>query len=153
MRCPKCGFKSPKGFKFCGECGRRIPTGEEHSRVLVLCHEMNKSLERHLQEIQRLPSPQRAKASAEFKRHTGMPASTAVKNLRLLEKRLKERDYDAAGSIKAPVKGLAAYYEGRKDKVRSIEKDPAERKERLKFIGKCASTSIELAGLIAPFLA
>ncbi|GMU56841.1 MAG: hypothetical protein AMXMBFR33_59870 [Candidatus Xenobia bacterium] len=32
MACPKCGFASPAGFKFCGQCGSPVPEGPESVR-------------------------------------------------------------------------------------------------------------------------
>jgi len=152
MRCPKCGFRNPSGFEYCGKCGKRILTGEEHEHVVALCHEVNGSLAQHLGDLRLRPSSERSKTAIDFKNKTGMPAEQAAKRMQRLEKHLKEKKYDVAASVKAPVKGLADYYASQREKIRSNEKDPDKRKEELKFIGHCASTAIELAGLVATIL-
>jgi len=81
-----------------------------------------------------------------------MPAAQAARRMRRLEIHLREKRFDAAASIRAPVKGLADYYAHQKKNAKSRDKDPERRKEDLKFVGHCASTAIELAGLIATIL-
>jgi len=152
MRCSSCGFRNPAGYQYCGKCGKRILTGKEHTHIIALCHEVNESLAQHLKDLEHRPSSERSRTAADFKKKTGMPAAQAAKRMRGLEKHLKDKNFDDAASIKAPVKGLAEYYAHQRKNVLSDSRDPEKRKEDLKFIGHCASTAIELAGLIATIL-
>jgi hypothetical protein len=152
MLCPRCGFRNPTGYEYCGKCGKRILTDKEHIHVIALCHEVNESLSKHLGDLRSRPSSERSKTAIDFKRKTGMPAVEAARRMQRLEKHLKAMKYDDAASVKAPIKGLAEYYSSQQSKVRSSGKNPGKRKEDLKFIGHCASTAIELAGLVATIL-
>ncbi len=152
MRCSRCGFLNPAGYPYCGKCGKMILTGKEHNHVITLCHEVNESLARHIKDLEHRPSAERSKTAADFKKRTGMPAAQAAERMQRLERHLKEKKFDAAASTEAPVKGLADYYSNQRKNVGSNEKDPEKRKEDLRFIGHCASTAIELAGLVATIL-
>ena len=152
MRCPYCTFENPDGFKYCGECGKRLLTEKDRSRAVALCHDLNESLAQHLRELERHPERERSKMASDFVNRTGMPGAQVMDRMRRLEKHLKAREYDSAASVKAPVKGLADYYQHLQRHAEQSEEDPSKRKETLKFVGHCASTAIELAGLIATVL-
>lgn len=153
MRCTRCDFDNPAGFQYCGKCGKKMLTADEHSRAIALCHEVNESLTKHLKELERRPPSERSRMAQDFEDKTGMSAQQAKDKMQRLEKHLKDREFDSARSLNAPVRQLAEYFQHLHKHTESSEKDPVKRKETLRFVGHCASTAIELAGLVATILA
>ncbi len=153
MKCDRCGFDNPPGFRFCGRCGRKMISDAKHKRVVALCKEANRQLAKHVSDMRAQTTAEKSKLSRAFEDKTGMSARDATDRMSKLEKHLKSGEFDRAASLKAPVKDLANYYDHLCARIRETETDPEKRKEALRFAGKCGSTAVELAGLVATLLA
>jgi len=153
MRCERCGFDNPAGFRFCGRCGKKMVSDADQRRAVSLAREANRHLAKHLDDMKGCSPSERARLSRAFESKTGMPVKEAKARMQRLERHLRGVEFDRAASVKAPVKELAEYYDHLRARVHEKEKDPEKRKEALRFAGKCGSTAIELAGLAATILA
>lgn len=150
--CPRCGFENPEGFKFCGKCGKSIPSEADHARAVALSHELEHALGMHVAGWSGRSGPERAAMRADFEKHTGMSPAEATVRMQKLEGHLRGRDFRKIGDLKAPVKELGVYFAHTRDRLVETEKDPKKRKEAEKELVHCASTAIDLAGLLSNML-
>lgn len=149
--CPRCGFENPSDFRFCGECGRRIPSTEEHARAVSLCHDISHALGNHLAGWAGKSGAQRASMRATFERHAGMSPAKAALRMQKLEQHLRGKEYAKIAALDAPIKELAVYFDHVHSRLREVETDPKKRKEAEREIAHCAEAAIDLANLVASF--
>ncbi len=152
VTCPRCGFANPSDFRFCGKCGKRIPTSQERGRAVSLCHELSHSLGNHVANWAGKPAQQRAALRAGFEKHTGMSPAEASMRMQKLEGHLRGREFREIEHLGAPVKQLASYFNHACMHLREVEGDPKRRREAEKEMVHCAETAIDLAGLLTNIL-
>ncbi len=150
--CPRCGFKNPEGFKFCGKCGKSIPSEVDHVRAVALSHELERALGRHVAGWSSSSAPDRAAVRADFEKHAGMSPAEATVRMQKLEGHLRGKEFSRIAGLKAPVKELGAYFLHSRERLKLVEKDPKKRKEAEMELAHCTSTAIDLASLLTNFL-